>query len=114
MPKSTEDMILAHKTTDGIPKLVWVNCEGENEADREYVDEITYKPHHGFPSYYYPYVNTPGYLPPVVAVQFTKVKRNVLINMECTVWAQNVKHVRKTKLGIAHFELLIDDINSKA
>ena len=29
--------------------------------------------------------------------------------MECTVWAKNIGHVRKTKLGIAHFELLVDE-----
>lgn len=52
--------------------MIWVSCEGENPADQEYVGPIRYSPWQGFPAYYFPYMHTPGYLPPIVAVQFDR------------------------------------------
>lgn len=53
---------------------VWVSCEGENPADVENMGPIQYIPRRGFPGYYFPFVNTPGYLSPLVAVFFEKPK----------------------------------------
>ena len=52
--------------------MIWVSCEGENPADREYIGDIKYYPYQGFPAYYFPYRNTPGYMPPIVGVELKK------------------------------------------
>lgn len=54
---------------------IWVTCRGENGADREIIGDIEYYPTRGFPSYFYPYTNTKGYLSPLVAVKFTRPLR---------------------------------------
>lgn len=52
---------------------VWVSCKGANPHDNEDIGELNYYPEsHGFPGYYYPYQNIPGYLSPVVAVHFLR------------------------------------------
>lgn len=53
---------------------VWVSCAGENPADVENMGAIQYIPRRGFPGYYFPFTNTPGYLSPLVAVFFEKPK----------------------------------------
>ena len=61
--------------------MVWVECQGLNEVDKENIGEVSgntpakemklrYTPHQGFPGYYFPYKKTPGYQSPIVAVQF--------------------------------------------
>ena len=52
--------------------MIWVSCDGENSADREHIGNVTYAPFRGFPAYYFPYENIPGYLSPIVALQFQK------------------------------------------
>lgn len=51
--------------------VVWVSCEGENPADVENIKARDYYPRMGFPWYYFPFKNINGYVPPIVAVQFT-------------------------------------------
>jgi len=100
------------KTTEdnggSVPKMVWVTCKGENPADEEYIGEIEYKPWQGFPKHFFPYMHTPGYLPPIIAVRFVAPASNVLINVECKSYAKNIEHNRKERLGLVHFELLRD------
>ena len=50
--------------------VVWISCSGENPADNENIGAIQYIPRRGFPGFYFPYVNTPNYQPPVVAILF--------------------------------------------
>ncbi|XP_069979557.1 sodium/potassium-transporting ATPase subunit beta isoform X2 [Penaeus vannamei] len=110
MPQSLKDHI-QERTDENqgkVPKMIWVSCKGENPADEEYVGPISYSPWQGFPSYYFPYRHTPGYLPPIVAVQFEQPQSNVLINIECKAWAKNIGHDRSNRLGLVHFELLKD------
>ncbi|KAF7989747.1 hypothetical protein HCN44_008421 [Aphidius gifuensis] len=89
-------------------KTIWVSCEGENPADVENIGAIQYKPRSGFPGFYFPYANSPGYLSPLVAVWFESPKRNVLINIECKAWARNIIHDRVERRGSVHFELMVD------
>lgn len=77
-------------------------------ADKEYIGEVNYYPKHGFPAFFFPYLNTPGYLQPFVAIQFMNPKRKTLINVECKIWAKNIEHTRQTRRGMVTFELLID------
>lgn len=57
---------------------IWVTCRGEDGADQEIIGDIKYYPQQGFPSYFYPYLNTGGYVSPLVAVKFTRPKREYL------------------------------------
>jgi len=110
MPLDLKETIKTLATNNGgnVPKMVWVTCKGENPADEEYIGEVEYTPWQGFPKYYFPYMHTPGYLPPIVAVRFVAPASNVLINVECKAYAKNIKHNRKERLGLVHFELLRD------
>ncbi|XP_075212357.1 sodium/potassium-transporting ATPase subunit beta-2-like [Lycorma delicatula] len=87
---------------------VWVSCEGENPADVEHIGSVKYEPRQGFPGYFFPYENSEGYLSPLVAVIFERPKTGILINVECKAWAKNIKHDRRDKTGLVHFELMID------
>jgi sodium/potassium-transporting ATPase subunit beta len=87
---------------------VWLTCEGENPADKENIGQITYFPGPYFKSFYYPYQNAPGYLQPLVAVQFHGPENGVLINIECRAYAKNIEHDRSERIGSVHFELLMD------
>ncbi|KAH8285826.1 hypothetical protein KR018_010937 [Drosophila ironensis] len=87
--------------------VVWVSCEGENPADVENIKARDYYPRMGFPRYYFPFKNIQGYIPPIVAVQFT-VETGVLINIECKAWARNINHDRSERRGSVHFELMVD------
>jgi hypothetical protein len=73
MPESLKQHIAGLK--EAHRNQIWVTCYGENGADREILGDIEYYPTQGFPSYFYPYVNTGGYLSPLVAVKFTRPKR---------------------------------------
>ena len=59
--------------------VVWVSCEGENPADIENLGTgISYyslNNEQGFFGNYFPFLSKKGYLQPLVAVQFTSVKR---------------------------------------
>ncbi|XP_013103485.1 sodium/potassium-transporting ATPase subunit beta-2 isoform X2 [Stomoxys calcitrans] len=87
--------------------VVWVSCEGENPADVENIKARDYYPRMGFPWFYFPFKNIEGYIPPIVAVQFT-VETGVLINIECKAWARNIHHDRSERRGSVHFELMVD------
>lgn len=89
-------------------KTVWVSCEGETSADKEYIGPIIYSPRMGFPGYFFPYSNTEGYLSPLVAVQLQRPQTGVVINIECKLWAKNIVHDREKGIGLVHFELMID------
>jgi sodium/potassium-transporting ATPase subunit beta len=58
-------------------KQVWVSCKGEDGSDREILGDMEYYPTYGFPSYFYPYTNLPGYVSPLVAVKFLRPAGNV-------------------------------------
>lgn len=110
MPQSVRNDInntLAGPNPDEANKI-WVSCEGENPADIEHIGAVKYYPTNGFPYFYFPYENSEGYMSPLVAVHFSKLKRGIIINIECKAWARNIKHDRKDRLGSVHFELMID------
>nr|XP_034832237.1 sodium/potassium-transporting ATPase subunit beta-2-like [Maniola hyperantus] len=88
---------------------VWVSCEGENPADVEFIGPIKYLPTRGFPTYFFPYKNQEGYLSPLVAVQFERPRKGIVINIKCTAWARNILHDGTERRGSVHFELMIDE-----
>ena len=52
---------------------VWVNCEGMDPADKEFIGNVEYKPYQGFPGYYFPFLGEKNYLSPLVAVHFKNI-----------------------------------------
>ncbi|XP_032668439.1 sodium/potassium-transporting ATPase subunit beta-2-like [Odontomachus brunneus] len=110
MPDSLVDYIKTVNTS--WLNTVWVSCKGENPHDNENIGKLNYYPRgHGFPGFYYPYENLPGYLSPVVAVHFLRPTRNLIINVECRAWAKNIQYssYRSEKKGAVHFELMVDE-----
>lgn len=73
---------------------IWVSCEGENPADQENIGPVNYLPIRGFPSYFYPYQNSEGYLSPLVAVHFERPKRRFIFiiskNFKAIEFVENV------------------------
>ncbi|XP_072936284.1 sodium/potassium-transporting ATPase subunit beta-2-like [Epargyreus clarus] len=88
--------------------MVWVSCHGETPADKENIGPIKYLPYPGFPGYFYPYNNAEGYLSPLVAVHLQRPRTGIVINIECRAWAKNIKYDRRERLGVVHFELMIE------
>uniref|UniRef100_U5EVF5 Putative sodium/potassium-transporting atpase subunit beta-2-like protein n=1 Tax=Corethrella appendiculata TaxID=1370023 RepID=U5EVF5_9DIPT len=109
MPDDLKQHIKSEKSRgDKNANVVWVSCSGENPADNENVGAIQYIPRRGFPGYFFPFKNTEGYLPPLVAVYFERPRTGVLINIECKAWARNIIHDRAERRGSVHFELMVD------
>jgi len=96
---------------DGKPELnnrVWLECDGENPADRENIGGITYYPTNGVSANFYPYLNQKGYLSPVVFARLDNPKHGILIAVECKAWAKNIHHNSQERKGLVHFEMMID------
>ena len=78
MPEGLKAHIGKQLTKKNNPSTVWVSCAGENPADEENlgmdIEYISTNEMQGFPGNYFPFVNTKGYLQPLVAVQFKSVK----------------------------------------
>lgn len=89
------------------PDYIGITCEGESEADTDAIKHIHFYPRNGFPVVYYPYLNQPGYLAPVVMAQFDVVRGRVLM-FWCKAWAKNIKHHRVDLGGSVRFELMVD------
>jgi len=111
MPKTLRDHI-AGQDDDS---QVWVECHGENPADKEALaGKVNYfPPTQGYPNYYFPYKQQDGYVNPVVAVQFKDVPRNQLIHIECRAWALNIGYNRRDRIGINHLEIMVMDNNGE-
>jgi len=90
-------------------RMVWVSCGGETAADEENLGGVSYTPWHGFPGFYYPYLNQMHYLSPIVWLQFRNITPGVIIQIRCKAWAKNIKHDDlNPRIGGVHFEMLMD------
>lgn len=89
---------------------IWVSCNGHYGKDTEQFQNITYYPSQGFPIYYYPYLNQPGYLSPLVAVQFNDPRIGSLMDVECRAWAKNIIYSGslRDRMGSVTFQFLMD------
>jgi sodium/potassium-transporting ATPase subunit beta len=109
MPKSLKEHIdKAEKNDSATLNTVWLSCEGVDPADNEFIGTVEYIPHRGFPGHYFPFLGVKNYLSPLVAVHFKNITKNVLVKVECKAWAHNIIHDRRERLGLTHFQLLID------
>jgi len=113
VPTDVKDRIAKLKLTGDDMNQVWVDCHGENPADRESMGDIKYYPESAaFHGKYFPYLNQNGYVNPLIAVQFLNPEAGQLLHIECRAYAGNVNYNRRDKLGKAHFELLIHNDNT--
>lgn len=101
-PQELNNSISISNTSD---RNIWVTCKGEKEIDRDRIGDIEYYPS-GFPEYYYPFTNKPGYLSPLVAVQFKNVVTGIDIKVECKAWAKNIVHNWIERRGVARFKII--------
>lgn len=99
-------------------KFIYVTCEGENSYDIDNIGQIEYyslypsKEIGGIPTKFYPYKKQKNYLSPLVFAHFKSVTKNVLINVECKLWAQNIdNNDRFNQRGMVRFEVYITDGN---
>lgn len=97
---------------------LYVSCYGLKEKDQENlngevgVSENTKIQPEGLGFGFFPYQGKAvqkDYLPPLVGVQFTNVKPNVLINVGCKVYAKNIDEMDKLESGYFTFKLQIND-----
>jgi sodium/potassium-transporting ATPase subunit beta len=91
-------------------KQVWISCNGDHSSDEENLRGFSYWPSRGFPGYFYPFKNAPGYLSPLIAVQINRPTLNRIINIECRAWAKNIIYngSMRDRQGSIVFELMID------
>lgn len=89
---------------------IWVSCDGHYSKDKEHFGNITYYPSQGFPYYYYPYLNQPGYLSPLVAVQINNPNKNNFLEIECRAWAKNIIYSGslRDRKGSVTFQIIMD------
>lgn len=88
---------------------VGVSCEGENDADLDFLGPVSYYPPNGFSFNYFPYVNAKNYRSPLVFIKFNNVKPGTLLQIWCKIWTKNVYHHKNDKAGSVRFELLMDN-----
>jgi len=90
-------------------ELVFVDCKGTYPEDKANLKSITYTPQQGFSANFFPFKNQEGYMNPIVAVKFEPVMRDMMISVECHLWAQNIKKQdEKARIGGAKFSLMIE------
>lgn len=84
-------------------------CRGENDADREHIGgDITYMPASGLEKKFFPYRVMPNYHQPITMVKFNDMSRHVLVQVECLAYSYNIVHDAINRMGLIHFEVLID------
>ncbi|KAJ3656989.1 hypothetical protein Zmor_016025 [Zophobas morio] len=111
VPKEMPDFLknlVREEEQKGKHSKVWVSCDGDYPADKEYIGPVTYYPGPAFPAYHFHAADNPEFLNPLVAVKFERANRGVIINVVCTAWAANIPRDAKEKLGTLNFELSID------
>jgi len=81
---------------------ILIKCQGEHEADREALrmtQIVYYSPVSNelntdvigyVPFFYYPYLNQAHYTQPLVFVEFRGLPVNMLVNVVCRAYAQNI------------------------
>jgi len=103
------------KKIEAESERVYIDCQGENPFDAEGLGgKMKYFPEHqGIPFHYFPYKQTPEsgthYQSPMVAVKFKGLERGVLYHVQCKLWAKGVRHSKKDRAGLVHFEIFLDE-----
>jgi len=98
------------------PKMkdfVLIKCSGQYPTDEDLIHIIEYtsilgnKAIGGIPTFYYPFLNQPGYRQPYIWIQLIKVESNVLLNIICRAYAKNIRQSTSIEdmTGAVHIEV---------
>jgi sodium/potassium-transporting ATPase subunit beta len=85
-----------------------IECHGVNQGDKENVGPIFYYPQNYFSTRFYPYLTQDSYRSPFIFVYFKQPQQQVIIMVECRVYAKNIVYNEQFKDASVRFELLID------
>jgi len=88
--------------------MIYIQCAGENQADKENLGTIEYFPAQGFRLHYYPYKKQDNYQAPLVFVKFSNFKKRMGLMVQCQAYAENIEVDPNEKQGSVRFELLMD------
>jgi len=103
------------------PNAIPVYCYGEYPADVDNIGNIAYISENGYDNKcgsldikWFPYMGKNDrrdvYQAPYTWVQFINPKPNVLINVICRVFAENIYFDRKTSRALTRFQIYINDL----
>lgn len=106
MPEELKTAILNLNNTQKINNNVWVSCAASSDSDVSMNVTMNYDGHIGFPNYYFPYQNQPGYRSPFVVIQLNQLPKGVLVRVSCRLWAENIVTDRQRRLGMTNLEVL--------
>jgi len=112
------------KTCGERSDAVAVHCYGEYPADVDNIGRLSYYSESGFhptcgslQTKHFPYRGKRDrqdvYQAPYIWVQFINPKPNVLINVICRVYGQNIDFDKKTARALTRFQLYVDDTSNK-
>jgi len=130
LPEEIPEAVRTSIKSPADPRRVYIECHGENPADVEALEgKIRYYPaHQGIPLGYFPHQvgsssvllsrsfisfpfslqNKANKVSPAVAVRFDGLPEGQLLHVECRAWFRGVVHARKERMGLVHFEVLVD------
>lgn len=108
-----------------LPNAVAIHCYGEYPADVDNLGDITYISENGqdrrcgaLETKWFPYEGKVDrqdvFQAPYIWVQFTKPKPNVLINVICRVFGQNIDFDRKAGRALTRFQIYVKELNKRA
>lgn len=108
MPADLKEHI--NKTKESERQQIWISCNGQHSLDKENMGEIAFYPSRGFDAFYYPYMKQPGYLSPLIAVQFKGLKVHQMVNIECRAWSKNIIYSGsiRDRQGSVTFQIFMD------
>ncbi|XP_002133544.3 sodium/potassium-transporting ATPase subunit beta-1-like isoform X1 [Drosophila pseudoobscura] len=97
-------------------KQIWLSCKASQVGalaqghNKDNFDNISYSHGRGFPAYYYPYLNQPGYLSPLIPVQFKSLPQGQVLDVECRAWAKNIiyKAAPGDRMGSVAFQIIVN------
>jgi sodium/potassium-transporting ATPase subunit beta len=117
--KKTYDTTCTHNK-----KAVAIHCHGEYPADVDNVGDITYYSESGpdnkcgsLDTSWFPYRGKQNrrdvYQAPYIWVQLLNPKPNVLINVLCRIYGQNIDFDRKTGRALTRFQVYVKNVRPK-
>jgi sodium/potassium-transporting ATPase subunit beta len=93
--------------------FVLIKCFGQYPTDQDLIYQVDHvsilgnKAIGGIPTFYFPFLNQPGYRQPYIWAQFVKVESDVLLNILCRAYAKNIRQSinMEDMTGAVHFEI---------
>ncbi|XP_059177861.1 sodium/potassium-transporting ATPase subunit beta-2-like [Physella acuta] len=104
----TVPALIKEKWDANDPWWIHVRCDGDDDATRENMGDLSYFPQQGFHFKYFPFRNQQGYRSPLMFLRFENPQPGVLLMMTCRAFAKNIIHNHVEQVGQVHFEVIVD------